>query len=153
MTVMRTPDPVTRWLFAYGSLQPGAWNYEAVFGEKMTLAVPATARGQVFLASPRMDTYPVARFDIEGTIHGHVIQVDILSREWQSICWMELQSGYDLVEVETRPAVPLDSYEEYGTHVSALAFQYDALPIASLRIPTGDWLEFHLSPERWTAAI
>jgi gamma-glutamylcyclotransferase (GGCT)/AIG2-like uncharacterized protein YtfP len=119
----RTAD-VRAWVFMYGSLQPGYWNYDRFLTGELTLAVPATARGHLYYVPAG---YPVAKFDGYGSIFGTRLRINLASEAWLHIWAMERGAGYDLVEVAL-----VD-----GTR--ALAFEYPGLVDPALCIEDGRW--------------
>lgn len=134
------PVPIYRWLFAYGSLQPGAYNYDAWFGRNEPEAQPAYATGQVAPLDSSPDIFPVARFDVPGRVVGTLLRVDVLSPVWVGIYDMEWNTGYHLVEVD------VVAVDEHGPRDdTALAFEYDLSLSPRVPLEDGDWLRWYLA--------
>lgn len=132
-------------LFAYGSLQPGAWNFERLFREPPP-TWQAVAWGDVSYAYASPEAYPAARFRDRPAlaIFGHLLLVDTLSPEWAVIMRMELGAGYHLVRTPVAPEAYCGDPPAGLAVTEALAFEYDGPPVVpALAVPGGDWLAWH----------
>jgi len=123
-----------RWLFVYGTLMPGHYNYPMV--ERALLMPPftrAVARGRMYHVEgtgPDAPAYPVVDFmDEDGTVYGALLLV----REQQigRVQAMELGAGYHCVTVPVRP-------ERWHRHVDALAYHWPHEWVGP-EVPGGDW--------------
>jgi gamma-glutamylcyclotransferase (GGCT)/AIG2-like uncharacterized protein YtfP len=113
--------------FAYGSLQPGAWNFDRCGGwEVFEDLGPAEAPGRLYRAYDATDAYPVCRFGAYGseTVRGRLLALDDL-HVWRKILVMEIESGYEQITF-------------YG---DVLAFHWRDEVDEKLRIWSGDWLK------------
>lgn len=120
------------FLFAYGTIQPGHWNFreDLVAGETF----PGTVAGRLYFASP--GSYPVAKLvewpnevtEPQKVVHGTWMAVETESFAYQSIARMEINTGYRVVTVHD---TKLD--------VVGVAFDYKHRVSRKLEIPDGDW--------------
>ena len=116
---------VRSWVFVYGSLQPGHWNYDRFLGNERPFAVAASARGRLYYAFE--GGYPVAVFGGVLPVHGTRLRVNLASEAWLRVWAMEHGAGYELIEVD------LDD----GTR--ALTFEWQGRVDPALEIEGGRW--------------
>lgn len=130
-------------LFAYGSIQPGAWNWPlletAVDQEACRVGY---ARGDIRFVDPGAGAaYPVAwfaeghEFTLAPAIWGTVMPVLASSRGWTATVAMELNSGYFLKTITV--TLPDKTVKQ------CLAFEFRYDKAGRTRVPDGDWLAWY----------
>lgn len=119
-------------LFVYGTLRVGEGNYQWV---SRHLELPplegCLADGGLYHVWGNWGGFPVAKFDVPGTVWGDLLFMESSSDVFREIAWMEEGAGYLLRQVEV-----LTPYNEV---VPALGWHYPRP--AGRRIPSGDWLQ------------
>lgn len=115
-------------VFVYGTLRPrGALHSSWARGTEI-VAQGATAPGALYHVSPHK-SYPVAKFDEEGTIIGDILDFD--EEDWEEVRGMEVGAGYEVREIE--------AVADNVTY-SCVAFQYRHDPRGP-KITTGDYFD------------
>lgn len=105
------------WLFLYGTLRPGGWNWPIV--REACLMGPfdqATTQGRMYhmpLSSDSEPVYPIVDFEEPGTVHGTLLLVNF--EQCRMAHEMEVRSGYRAVVVSVQVSdwhhkVPAMSY-------------------------------------------
>jgi gamma-glutamylcyclotransferase (GGCT)/AIG2-like uncharacterized protein YtfP len=118
-------------LFAYGTLRVGEPNFHWVERHLEYMPVPGClADGQLFHVWGDHAGFPVARFDLPGTVWGDLLFMESTSEVFREIAWMEEGAGYLLRQVPV-----LTPNNEV---VEALGWHYPRP--AGARISSGDWL-------------
>lgn len=112
-------------VFVYGTLRIGEGNYlwarEAVRHETPDV----TTKGRIYFVRSRI-TFPVAKFERDGTIKGDLLWFDPEHPVFSEVVDMEVGAGYVVQEIEVE--------DTRGDTHEALGFQY-------LMEPQGDWIQ------------
>lgn len=122
--------------FMYGTLRTGDYNHHSM--NLAEPARPAVASGKIYHHGLYFATYPVSKFDEEGTIIGEVM--DVPMERWLSIVCMEQGAGYELMSVEV-------TYGD-GSKEKVAAWHYIHEPRGNV-IDTGDWFDSKQFIEQW----
>ncbi len=119
-------------LFVYGTLRVGEGNYQWVSRQLEHEPIEGClADGQLFHVWGDHAGFPVAKFDIPGTVWGDLLFMESSSNVFLEIAWMEEGAGYLLRQV---PVLTPDN-----ELVQALAWHYPRP--CGRRIVSGDWLQ------------
>lgn len=124
----------TVFLFAYGSIQPGSYNYRE--GLCVGESFPGTVHGRIYFAY--RGGYPVAKLVHGGRpvekgdiqVHGTWMEVDPDSPVYQGVVRMEEGAGYRLVMVQ-----------DSETLMKGFAFHYEYQVNPKFKITSGNWQE------------
>jgi len=120
------------WLFVYGTLRPGHWNFrmlERAVTECHENAMTTGALYHVGGGSDEHPIYPVAKLDETGLLFGTLLLVDDLHQGVERARRMELGAGYEERTIQV----------VVGTRtIPAVAFHYRHEP-SGPQIASRDW--------------
>lgn len=118
-------------VFVYGTLRVGEGNYQWASACVVAATENVRTEGQLFFVRGPL-SYPVAKFDMVGEIHGDVLWCDPSVREYREMVEMEVGAGYELRSIEV-----FDPNED--TDIQVFGFHYLRDVSDRIRIPHGDW--------------
>lgn len=116
-------------VFVYGTLRIGEGNYEWAKEAVRHEVTNCTTPGRIYFCGSSL-SYPVAKFEEEGTIKGDLLWFDPDHPVFGQVVDMEIHAGYVVQEIEV--------IDGDGDSHEALGFQYVRQPLGDL-IPSGDW--------------
>lgn len=119
-------------VFVYGTLRIGQYNYRWARAAVRETVKNCRTNGKLYFSRGLSGSYPVAKFDEEGTILGDVLWCDPSHPDYGGMVRMELGAGYEVREIEVVTAK--------SETMEALGFHYLHRTRGDA-IPNGDWVK------------